>query len=112
MIRVHRHGRINFRLDFRLQTLGHLLGLRQHPEGIFTENLADVLLRMTASQEFFGDFRIISHTIKPLGPAGDTVEIGAQANVVHTGHPGHVFDVFPYEREKRFAPDATNTDLS
>ena len=25
---------------------------------------------------------------------------------------GHVFDVFPYEREKRFAPDATNTDLS
>jgi isocitrate dehydrogenase kinase/phosphatase len=25
---------------------------------------------------------------------------------------GHVYDVFPYEREKRFAPDATNTDLS
>ena len=25
---------------------------------------------------------------------------------------GHVFDVFPYERDKRFAPDATNTDLS
>jgi isocitrate dehydrogenase kinase/phosphatase len=25
---------------------------------------------------------------------------------------GHVFDVFPYDREKRFAPDATNTDLS
>jgi len=25
---------------------------------------------------------------------------------------GHVYDVFPYERDKRFAPDATNTDLS
>ncbi len=25
---------------------------------------------------------------------------------------GHVFDVFPYDREKRFAPDATETDLS
>ena len=25
---------------------------------------------------------------------------------------GHVYDVFPYDREKRFAPDATNTDLS
>jgi isocitrate dehydrogenase kinase/phosphatase len=25
---------------------------------------------------------------------------------------GHVYDVFPYEREKRFAPDTTHTDLS
>ncbi len=25
---------------------------------------------------------------------------------------GHVFDVFPYDREKRFTPDATETDLS
>ena len=25
---------------------------------------------------------------------------------------GHVFDVFPYERDKRFAPDATNADRS
>ncbi len=25
---------------------------------------------------------------------------------------GHVFDVFPYDREKRFAPAATETDLS
>ena len=25
---------------------------------------------------------------------------------------GHVYDVFPYEREKRFDPDAVTTDLS
>ena len=62
-------------------------------QGIFAQNLAYVILRITFAQQSFGDFRNLAGILHAEGHIG-TIEIGAQADMVCADEPYGVVDVF------------------
>jgi isocitrate dehydrogenase kinase/phosphatase len=70
------------------------------PKDVFPETFGPFLLGNPAVREVF------------MRHHADLLDAASGRRTRSVSRQGHVYDVFPYEREKRFAPDATNTDLS
>jgi len=61
----------------------HALNFAHHPQRIFTENLANIALRISLLQQRFGDFRNHRGVFHPVRHIG-AVEIGPEPDVVRT----------------------------
>src|SRR5437879_3013748 len=73
--------------------LGHLLGLAKRTQEIAAQDFQNVLSLVSAIEQLLRDVRVTGHVFELLWNRADTVKIGAEPDVIHTGHFDDVFDV-------------------